>query len=226
MKIKVIKIYLVLIGVFSTVFNCSAQSLENFYFKEAQPRFEESLTRFPATLRGLYMSDKDSSKRLHITADSISIEIPMVQFATLKELAIKKYIFRDSVVIKPDKTSLPCLLKHDTVYFADYVQSVIFAVSETHVLKIVDEKFVLSKKISEDKWECLLIYKENDKICIAYFDFDKNIKDIEKNKKIEKKASKEGSYYLANLKTKEFIKLLDKNYFPNKHYFHKRFDWQ
>ena len=68
--------------------------------------------------------------------------------------------------------------------------------------------------IGENKWDCLMFYRENDKICIAYFDFDKKIKEIDANKKIEKVDSGTEKYYLANFKKKDFIKIMDGNYFP------------
>lgn len=226
MKLKVRNIYLILFTVLSPLIKINAQTIENFYFKESQPRKEESLTRFPAGLRGLYKSEKDSTKRLHISADSVCIEIPMVQYALMSELEAKKYTFRDSVVIKPNGAALPCLQKNDTLFFVDYAQSVLFALDNDHVLKQVNDAFVLSKKIGDDKWECFLLYKETERMCLAYFDFDKKVKELDENKKIEKITSGNEAYYSANLKKKDFVKFIDKNYFPLKQYFHKRFDWQ
>ena len=211
---------------FLTSLPAFGQSLENFYFKEAQPRGEDGLTRFPATIRGLYKSVNDSSKRLVITSDSVSIEIPMVQYATLIELGSKKYTFRDSVVVKPNGVELPCLRKNDTLYFVDFAKSLLFAIDEKHVLKKVDNKFVLNSRSQNGKWECTLLYMENQQICLAYFDFDKKITEIDKNKKIQKINSPDGNYYLANYKLKEFNKFSNQNYFPGKQYFYKKFDWQ
>ena len=206
--------------------NGYCQFLENFYFKESQPKDEESISRLPANLRGLYMSDKDSTKRLLVNSDSVAIEIPMVQYGTRAELIKKKYKVLDTLVTKPNGISVPCFIKNDTVFFVDYVESVFFAVSETNQIKKVDDKYILSKKVSDDKWEVFLLYKENDKICLAYFDFEKFKKEIDANKKIEKvKQTESNSYYLANLKLKEFNKIIDKGYFPIKQYFHNRFDF-
>lgn len=226
MKLKVRNIILQVLMLFLTSAILSAQGLENFYFKEAQPRGEDGLTRFPTAIRGLYKSVKDSSKRLVISSDSVSIEIPMVQYATISELETKKYIFHDSVVIKPNGVRLPCLLKNDTLYFVDFAKSLLFAIDDNHILKKVDDKFVLSKLSHDGKWECTLLYMENQQICLAYFDFEKKLTDIEKNKKILKIKSEDGNHYLANFKLKEFIKIMDQNYFPGKQYFYKKFDWQ
>lgn len=226
MRIKVRNIFLASIGVLLLVNNSASQNFDSFYFKEAQPKKEESLTRFPSTIRGLYKSATDSTKRLLITADSISFEIPMVQFALLNELPAKNYKIIDSVLVKPDGTQLAFIQKNDTVFFVDFAQSVIFSTSEKRVIKKVDDKYVLSSNTGENKWDCFLLYKENSTICIAFFDFDKKVKEINENKKIEKIKNGAENYYLGNMKLKEFQKIIDKEYFPRKQYFHKRFDWQ
>jgi hypothetical protein len=226
MKIKVRNIFLSLIGVFSLSFCCGAQDIENFYFKEAQPKGEESLTRIPANFRGLYMHDKDSTKRLHVTSDSVIIEIPMVQYCTKAELQAKNYRLRDTVVVRPNGVELPCFVKNDTVFFADYAQSVLFSVSDLYNIKKADDKLIVSKQINENKWECFILFKENERICIAYFDFDKKIKEINENKKIQKIKTETENYYLANFKSKDLLKIIDRNYFPRKQYFYKRFNQQ
>lgn len=205
---------------------CFGQDPSDFYFKEPQPRKEDEITRFPGSIRGLYKSDKDSTKRLRITGDTISIEVPFMQFATLSEIGKKNYAFRDSVLVTPKGKELRCLLKSDTVYFIDYATSILFACNETQVIKRVDDVYVLSKRKDDEKWECLLIYQENAKLCVAYFDFDKKQKELMDNKRIEKIKNGEENYFLANLKKKDFIKLVDNNYFPTKLYYTKRFDWQ
>lgn len=223
MKLNVINIFLTLLGVYSLSLTCAGQSLDNFYFKEAQPKGVESITRFPANFRGLYIADKDSTKRLLITSDSVIIEIPMVQYCSLGELKQKKYTLRDSVVVRPNGLEMPCFVKNDTVFFIDYAQSVLFAVDDAHIIKKADDKLIISKQISENKWDCFILYKENERICIAYFDFDKKLKEIDENKKIQKITGESENYYLANLKTKEFLKIIDRSYFPRKQYFNKRF---
>jgi hypothetical protein len=223
MKINIRKIFLTLLGVYSLFNHCEAQVLENFYFKGAQPRNEEGLTRFPTHFRGLYIHDKDSTKRLVITEDSITIEIPMVQYCSMNELKEKKYTLRDTVVIRPNGAEMPCFVKNDTVFFIDYAKSLLFYIDETHIIKKADEKLILNKQINGNKWECFIIYKENERICIAYFDFDKKTKELEENKKIQKIKGDDGNYYLANLKMKEFLKIIDRNYFPVKQYFNKRY---
>jgi hypothetical protein len=226
MKLKVRKIFLVLLVQWAGLITCFGQEPDDFYFKEAQPRKEDELTRFPSSIRGLYKSDKDSTKRLRITGDTVSVEVPFVQFATLDDLKKRKYELKDSMLITPHGKQLNCFQKSDTVYFVDFVSSVLFACNETHIIKRVNDVYVLSKRQSENKWECLLIYPENSKLCVAYFDFDKKTKELMSNKKIEKIKADEDSYFLANLKKKDFVKLIDGNYFPLKQYYTKRFDWQ
>ncbi|HYG49980.1 MAG TPA: hypothetical protein VD905_03710 [Flavobacteriales bacterium] len=226
MKLKVRKFFLVLVFQWAGLITCFGQEPSDFYFKEAQPRKEDELTRFPSSIRGLYKNDKDTTRRLRITGDSISVEVPFVQYATLEEIAKKNYEVRDTVLLTPSGKQLPCLQKSDTVFFVDFAASVLFACNETQIIKRVDDVYVLSKRKQDDKWECLLLYRENSKLCIAYFDFDKKTKELLENKKIEKIKDDNGHYFLANLKKKDFVKLVDNNYFPIKQYYTKRFDWQ
>jgi len=226
MKIKIKKILYLLCLYFLAFSAVQAQDINDFFFEEAQPRKEEALAHFPKNMRGLYKNDKDSTRRLRITADSVVFEVPLVQYATLNELTAKNYSFRDSVLISNKGKSLPCLLRSDTVFFVDFVQSVYFVRNQQNIIKILDERIILSKQVSENKWQCTLLYEENGKMCLAYFDFGKKVEDIKSNKKIDEIKEGEMPYFMANLKKKDFLKLVDKNYFPEKHYFYKRFDWQ
>lgn len=225
MKIKIKKISY-LFCLYFLVSVVQAQDINDFFFEEAQPRKEDVLAHFPKNMRGLYKSEKDSTRRLRITADSLIFEVPMVQYALTSQLAEKNYALRDTVLVNANGKVLPCLLRSDTVFFVDFAQSVYFVRSPQNIIKAVNNTYVLSKQVAENKWECTLLYKDNEKMCVAYFDFEKNMADVKSNKKID--VVKEGSapYYLTTLRRKDFLKLVDKNYFPAKNYFYKRYDWQ
>lgn len=226
MKIKIKKIRYLLCLYFLAFSPVQAQDINDFFFEEAQPRKEEALAHFPKNIRGLYKNDKDSTRRLRITADSIVFEVPMVQYASRAELADKNYVLQDSVLTNQQGKHLPCLMRNDTVFFVDFVQSVYFVRNRENIIKTLDETVVLSKQVSENKWKCALLYEENGKMCLAYFDYAKKTEDIKSNKKIDAVKEGDNPYFIANLKKKDFLKLMDKNYFPEKHYFYKRFDWQ
>lgn len=225
MKLKIKKIILCCCLYFLAFSAAQAQEVNDFFFEEAQPRKEDALAHFPRSFRGLYKSDKDSTKRLRITADSILFEIPMVQYSTVAGLQAKNYTLRDSVVVTAKGKELPCLVKNDTVFFIDFAQSVFFARAQGQVIKMIDRQIIISKQIAENKWECTLLYEENGKMCLAYFDFSKKDEEIRNNKRIDE-VKEIPPYFIANLRKKDFLKLVDKNYFPVKNYFNKRFDWQ
>ena len=226
MKLKIKKIFCLLCLCFLAFPVIQAQDITDFYFEDAQPRKEDVLAHFPRNYRGLYKSDKDSTRRLRVTADSVIFEIPLVQFAPVKELPNKNYSLQDTVLVRSNGKNLPCFIQNDTVYFVDFVQSVYFVRNQKNVIKKLDETIVMSKQVAENKWECALLYPENGKICLAYFDPDKKTDEIRSNKKIDEVKEGGISYFSANLKKKDFLKLMDKNYFPGKQYFYKRFDWQ
>lgn len=227
MELKIRNYCLALLCFMCCNMNALAQKITDFYFEEAQPRKEEALAHFPRTLRGLYKSTTDSTRRVRITADSIAFEIPMVQFASPQQLRDKNYTFTDSLVLTPDNRQLPAMLRNDTIYFVDFIQSVLFVKDASHIIKQADDVYVLSREVSKDKWDCMLLTRDGGgRLCIAYFDFSKNMQDIGSNKRIDEVKGDEKTYYLANLKKKDFSKLIEKNYFPDKQYFYKRFEWQ
>jgi len=226
MKLKITKIFCLFCLYFLAFPSVQAQRITDFFFEDAQPRKEDALAHFPRNFRGLYKNDKDSTRRLRVTADSVIFEVPLVQFAPGKDLPNKNYSLQDTVLTARNGRKLPCFIKNDTVYFIDFVQSVYFARDPHHIIKKLDETIVLSKQVSENKWECAHLYPENGKICLAYFDPDKKTEEIRSNKKIDEIKEGEAAYFSANLKKKDFLKLMDKNYFPGKQYFYKRFDWQ
>lgn len=225
MKLKVLKIFGLTTFFLSTQVLLAQDNIE-FYFKDAQPKKEDVLTRFPMQVRGLYKSDKDTTRRLRITADSLSFEVPMVRYASINELASKNYSITDSTITSPSGKMYFSFTRLDTVYFVDYVQSVLFVQNETNVIKKIENHFILSKRLEEEKWECILLTLDQDKICIAYLDPDHKQKEISSNKKIDVVVENDTQQCKANLKKKEFIKLIDQGFFPRKQYFSKRFNWQ
>lgn len=222
-KIKVIKFLLVLLIAIAPNDQARSQKINNFYFEDAQPRKIDRITRFPQTFRGMYVTDKDSLRRFTIVDDSIYFELPMVQVASRTELEEKNYTVTDSMITAPNNESFRCFIQNDTVFFADYVKSVLFVVNENNVIKKSGETLILNRKLENNFWECFLIYKENDKLCLAYFDFGKKHDELNEHKRIKPITIGSERAYSGNLKEKDFQKLINGDYFPDKHYFTKRF---
>lgn len=200
-----------------------AQEINEFFFEQAQPKRVDAFGKFPLSLRGLYKSEKDSTRRLRITSDSLLIEVPMAMFASPSELAQKNYTLQDTVIITDKGKVLPCLVKNDTVLFIDYVHSPIYFNSKNNLIKKNENTYVLNKQLENGFYTCLLLIDDGNKITIAQFDMDKKEAELSKNKKIEKNTKTTTPYYLANLKWKDFSKLIESGYFPNKQVFYKRY---
>jgi len=220
MKIKINLVILCFVFCSNLIF---AQEINEFFFEQAQPKKVDSYGKFPLSLRGLYKSEKDSTRRLRITSDSLLIEVPMAMFASPSELVQKNYTLQDTVLITDKGKTLPCLVKNDTVLFIDYVQSPIYFNSKSNLIKKNENIYVLNKQLENGFYTCMLLIDDGNKITIAQFDMDKKEIELSKNKKIEKNTKTSSPFYIANLKWKDFSKLIESGYFPNKQVFYKRY---
>lgn len=223
MKLKLIKNIVGFITIFNSASILFAQQINDFYFKQAQPRKEEQIGQIPKSIRGLYKSEKDTIRRLRISADSISVEIPMVMYASREELIAKNYTVTDSLLITSEGKELLCMAKNDTLFFVDYVQSPIFVLSNSNSIKKNENIYILSLQQANSYYTCMLLIDDGNKITIAQFDADKKLDEINKNKKIEKITNTDVPYYLADLKLKDFLKIVNNNYFPIKQVYYKRY---
>lgn len=200
-----------------------AQEPSSFFFTQPQPKKGETLSKFPSKYRGLYKFQKDSTRRLVISADSLFTDFPIVMTFPKTHLQKKGRWLNDSMVIGSRKDTLPCINKGDTIYFYEFVAVNVFKISETHILTQLDDYLILNTRMADDRWMVTIIYKENSGISLAHFDHDKKENQIDDLRKIKKSQEEQSVVYLANFKEKDFKKLIDDEWFQGKQYYYKRF---
>ena len=202
-----------------------AQELDEFFFEEAQPRKGKEISHFPKTIRGIYKSEKDSTRRLRISGDSIFIELPMMMYATVKELNDKGYNLQDTVIINPEGKFYYCMQRGDTVLFVDYVQSNLFGIGKENEVKQAGNIYVCNFKTREGFYMCFLLIDDGNKLTIAQFDISRKQDLLEKNKKVKKMTLANPPSYFASFKEKDFKKFYEAGFFSIKQVYYKRYSW-
>lgn len=194
-----------------------AQENVSLYFSSPQPSNEKNLENIPVSFTGIFVSEKDSLKKLIITQDSIYVELISLVYMSIDEVEMNPSLeLMDSLLygIYPNEP-VQVVLRNDTVFFAIVANHLFFKPSKKSTIRICGEHLIFSDKISTGKYSIGLIKFDQEKgsISISYIDHEEHLAVIlSQNGVVEKNEANEKSYFL-NLSTDALLNFIHSGLF-------------
>ncbi|MFZ5552704.1 MAG: hypothetical protein ACOZCO_06285 [Bacteroidota bacterium] len=217
------KIFFVLSVVLPTLLWSQAEDLP-LYFKSPQPEKEEELTQIPAAFHGVFVSQRDSLKSLHIDGDSVYTNISslyIISLAQAKELNLE---VKENYIHGLGKEPIEVIRKSDTVYFWMIQSYTFFRFDSTHAAKMADDKMMINLQHPSGQWEIILFERdyENNALNLRYIDTEKEKDKVKKMKGIKKTSVEDVKFLQASLILKDWLAYIENEGFTQKEIFRPR----